>query len=315
MRADVADRAERPAALGLEPPVPVALEEQPVLEVATGHEPDVAELAGGDDLVGVLVERVVADVEVGGVDEAGRGGQLDQLARLGRGHRQRLLADDVPAGREDGLRLGEVEIVGGGDVDDVDRLVAEEVVEGGVCARDAEAGRTSGAALGRAAEHAADLDADAAERLDVDGPDEARADDRGADVGDPCHEVAHPLALLGCLDGLDGCPTAGPSSGQAPVGSWSDFLRHASYFVMSSAKVVARTGTEYDREVEPAPTDPTDPTAVDPARRFAPLPDEALDALVVVLDEIRFGRSRVALRAGRPGPGSAARSSPSGSAS
>ena len=37
---------------------------------------------------------------------------------------------------------------------------------------------------------------------------------------------------------------------------------------------------------------PTDPTAVDRARRFAPLPEEALDALIVVLDEIRFGRSR-----------------------
>ena len=36
----------------------------------------------------------------------------------------------------------------------------------------------------------------------------------------------------------------------------------------------------------------TDPIAVGRARRFAPLPDEALDALVVVLDEIRFGRSR-----------------------
>ncbi len=41
--------------------------------------------------------------------------------------------------------------------------------------------------------------------------------------------------------------------------------------------------------MDPASTDPTD---VDRARRFAPLPDEALDALVVVLDEIRFGRSR-----------------------
>src|SRR6476659_7573217 len=41
--------------------------------------------------------------------------------------------------------------------------------------------------------------------------------------------------------------------------------------------------------MDPASTDPTD---VDRARRFAPLPDEALDALVLVLDEIRLGRSR-----------------------
>jgi glucokinase-like ROK family protein len=37
---------------------------------------------------------------------------------------------------------------------------------------------------------------------------------------------------------------------------------------------------------------PSEESAVERAHRFAPLPDEALDALVVVLDEIRFGRSR-----------------------
>ena len=34
MRADVPDRPQRAAAIGLEPPVPVGLEEQPILEVA-----------------------------------------------------------------------------------------------------------------------------------------------------------------------------------------------------------------------------------------------------------------------------------------
>ena len=43
--------------------------------------------------------------------------------------------------------------------------------------------------------HAAHLDADAPKILNVDGPDEARADDGGAEVGDPCHEVAHPLVV------------------------------------------------------------------------------------------------------------------------
>ncbi len=84
VRADVADRPESAAAVRLETPVPVAVEEQPVLEVATGHEPDVADVAARDDLVRVLVERVVADVEVGRVDEPGRGGRGDQLARLRR---------------------------------------------------------------------------------------------------------------------------------------------------------------------------------------------------------------------------------------
>ena len=46
VRADVADRPEGAALVRLQPPVPVGLEEQPVLEVAAGHEPDVAEAAG-----------------------------------------------------------------------------------------------------------------------------------------------------------------------------------------------------------------------------------------------------------------------------
>ena len=71
VRADVADRAERAALVRLEPPVPVGVEEQPVLEVAAGHEADVAQPAGGDQLADVLVERVEADVEVDRVDEAG----------------------------------------------------------------------------------------------------------------------------------------------------------------------------------------------------------------------------------------------------
>jgi glucokinase-like ROK family protein len=37
---------------------------------------------------------------------------------------------------------------------------------------------------------------------------------------------------------------------------------------------------------------PSELPSIEFARRFAPLPDEALDALVIVLDEIRFGRSR-----------------------
>ena len=83
MGADVADRPQRPAALRLEPPVPIGLEQEPILEVAPGDQPDIADLARGDELVGVLIERVVADVEVGGVHQPAPGGKLDQLARLG----------------------------------------------------------------------------------------------------------------------------------------------------------------------------------------------------------------------------------------
>ena len=187
VRPDVADRTQGAAAFRLEAPVPVALEQQPVLEVAAGHEPDVADLAARDDIVGVLVERVVADVEVGRVDQTGRGGRLDQLARLRRRHRQRLLAHDVAARREDRQGLRQVQVVRRGDVDDLDARVVEQVVERVVGARDAEDRGPCRATFRGAAEDAVDPDADAPERLDVDGADEPRADDGRADVGDPPH--------------------------------------------------------------------------------------------------------------------------------
>src|SRR6185436_6717918 len=100
--------------------------QEPVLEVSSRDQPDVADPARGYEVVGVLVERVVADVEVGGVDKPAPGGKLDQLARLGSRHRQRLLADDVPASGKDGLRLRQMEIVGRSDVDGVDRRVVQQ---------------------------------------------------------------------------------------------------------------------------------------------------------------------------------------------
>ncbi len=57
---------------------------------------------------------------------------------------------------------------------------------------------------------------------------------------------------------------------------------------MSSAKVGGQQGTAY----HPAMVIQADDGVTEHSGRFAPLPDEALDALVVVLDEIRFGRSR-----------------------
>ncbi len=66
MGADVAEGAQRAALLRIEPPVPVRVEEQPVLEVAAGDQADVAQVAGTDPLVEVLVEGVEADVVVDG---------------------------------------------------------------------------------------------------------------------------------------------------------------------------------------------------------------------------------------------------------
>src|SRR3954447_19164983 len=69
----------------------------------------------------------------------------------------------------------------------------------------------------------------------------------------------------------------------------SDFLRSTSYFAMSSAKSPGNPcTTAYHRKMVQERVD----ASTERPGRFSPLPDEALDALVTVLDEIRFGRSR-----------------------
>ncbi len=80
MRADVGDGAQLAALVRLESPVPVGRQQQPVLQIAAVHVPDLAELTALDARARLLHERVEADVEVGAVHEPARVGELDELA-------------------------------------------------------------------------------------------------------------------------------------------------------------------------------------------------------------------------------------------
>ena len=168
---------------GVEPPVPVGLVEQPVLEVAPGDEANVAQCPLGDRLAQVLVEGIETDVEVDRADQARGGGETNQIGRLGCGHGQRLLAHDMTSRGEDLSGLRHVQVVRRRDVHDLHALVGQERLERRVGLPDAEGGRALGATLRAAAEDAANVDPDATERLDMDRPDEAGADDGGADGG------------------------------------------------------------------------------------------------------------------------------------
>ena len=120
VRPDVADRPERAALVRLEPPVPVALVEEPVLEVVAGHEPTSPRPPPATHLAGVLVQRIVADIEVDRVDEAGGGRRPDQRADSSEVITRGFSHTTWLAGGEDGAGLGDVEIVGRGHMDDVD---------------------------------------------------------------------------------------------------------------------------------------------------------------------------------------------------
>ena len=164
------------------------VEEQPVLEVAAGDEPHVAQPAVGDELAGVLVERVVAEVEVDRVDQAGRApprstSSADSAAVIASGfsHTTCLPASRIARAWGTWRWLGEVTWTT--STAGSSRTASRR----GIARGDAQRSGSRRAALRGAAEDAADLDADAAQRLDVDRADEARPDDGGADVGDPGH--------------------------------------------------------------------------------------------------------------------------------
>ena len=127
--ADVGDGPQLAALVRLEPPVPVRGEEEPVLEVAAVDVPDLADAAVREERPGLLALRVEADVEVRAVDEAAALGELEELGRLRRGHRQRLLTDDVLARRQAGLQLRVVQHVGRGHVHHIDRRIGERLLQ------------------------------------------------------------------------------------------------------------------------------------------------------------------------------------------
>src|SRR5438094_8692393 len=97
----------------------------------------------------------------------------------------------MSTGGQDGLRVRKVEMVRRCDVDDVHRIVGQERLEGRVGAGHTQLSGTRLAAFWRAPEHAANLDADPAQLLNVDGADEPGADHRGADA----RALAHALSV------------------------------------------------------------------------------------------------------------------------
>ena len=150
------------------------------------HVPHLAQLAVPHPRPRLLHQRVEADVEVRAMHETALIGECGQLLRLGRGDRKRLLADDVLPGGEDRLHLRVVKIVRRREMDDIDAVVRQERVE-------IRAHRPQPLGFGSPRtrpDHAHHLDAETPERVDVDGGDEACADDAGAKLLDAARHSA-----------------------------------------------------------------------------------------------------------------------------
>ena len=126
--ADVGEGPGGAAQSGVDPPVVVVRREQPVLQVPAVHERDGAGGPVGDPGARLPHRRVVP------IDERHR----QHAAAVACGRRElagtllvesdRLLADDVLAGTQGGERVGDVQVVGSADVDDVDRIGGDQVL-------------------------------------------------------------------------------------------------------------------------------------------------------------------------------------------
>ena len=138
MRAEVAERA-RARLVRLEAPGVERRVVAPVLEVAAAEVPDLAELAGVDQLAGEAHGGHEAVVEAAQVLDAGGGDALPDLVALVRVAAERLLAEDVLARlRRRDRRLG-VERVRAAVVEERDARIGHEVVPVGRPALVAEA--------------------------------------------------------------------------------------------------------------------------------------------------------------------------------
>ena len=144
--------------------------------------PDVAELAARDERAGLLALRVEADVEVRAVDEPASLGELEQLRRL-----LRVIASGfsqttcLPASSAC-LRLRVVEMVRRRQMDDVDAIVGEHRLEAVVRLGQRHGPLLAAPAPARA-DDTGDLDAEAAQCVDVDDADEAGAHHSRTEIG------------------------------------------------------------------------------------------------------------------------------------
>ncbi len=194
VRADVAERRRGAALVGLEAPRVVGVLEQPVLQVVADEEVRLADVPARDRVPRLLHERVAAIVERDGVDDPGLGGLVDELLGFRRGHRQRLVGDDV-------LALGNrrrvdrvVQVVGRGVVHHVDVGVVQERVVAAVGLRHPERIRLRSGRGVAAAGNGHDVDEpQPPDRVNVVRTDKAGAHDAHPD---PFHQHP-PEAVIG----------------------------------------------------------------------------------------------------------------------
>ena len=138
--AHVAERGGGPALVGLEAPRIVRVEQEPVLQIGAVHEVRTADLAAGDEVARLLHERIAPVIERDGVDDARGPRAVEQIARLGARHGQRLVGNDVLAGGNRRSVHARVQVIRRRVVHHMDVRIGDERIERPIGLRCAERG-------------------------------------------------------------------------------------------------------------------------------------------------------------------------------
>ena len=187
MDGDVRDHAA--AGRGVVDPPALQVRRQ-VHGVKHPHAQHLPDPAVGDEVPDGQVRPRVPKVMVGREDDTLCLRRPYHLRRLGGGHRERLLAEHVLAGRDRCHGLGVVLLVGGRDVDGTDFRVAQHLMKVGGALRDRMPFGICDAALGVPADDGGDL-----KTLGPDRPDNVLRSDRARSDQPPFHRFPPAVAF------------------------------------------------------------------------------------------------------------------------
>src|SRR5215213_4732633 len=95
MGANVTNSPQSPAKLGVESPVPIGWEKQPILQIRTLQNEQIAQFSILHHATRLLYQWVHADIKVNHVDQILFPGKLNEFARLLGSRCQRLFTDHM----------------------------------------------------------------------------------------------------------------------------------------------------------------------------------------------------------------------------
>src|SRR5215212_3614596 len=129
MGANVTHSPQSPAKLGIEAPVPIGWEKQPVLQIRSLQNEQIAQFSILHHATRLLYQWVHADIKVNHVDQILFFCKLDKFTRLLSSHCQGLLTDHVFASQEGSFGVRVMKIIGSCQMDYIDVRIRQHLLE------------------------------------------------------------------------------------------------------------------------------------------------------------------------------------------